>query len=247
MVVLLVGAVACRKEANEPPVPIRVAVASNFAAPMERLAREFQARSGVSAVVSSGSSGKLYAQVENGAPFDVFLSADAMRPERLEQKGFAVPGSRFTYAVGRLALYGPAVEKPEDGLAALRAARDKHVSIANPEIAPYGVAAKQVMERAGMYSTLSDRIVRGENIAQAFQFVETGAAEIGFVALSSVIAGAKYAHWVVPEELHDPIRQDAVLVKRSGAHPRAADLMTFLRGPEAERIIVKAGYSIAQR
>lgn len=239
---LLLLACACN-ETKRSDAPLRVAVAANFTGPAHEIAKAFE-RSGEHRVtISTGSTGKLTAQIENGAPYGVFLAADQLRPARLEASGKAVNGTRFTYAVGKLALYGKGLAHPKDGRVDLRAKRFRHLAIANPETAPYGAAAEQVLRKLGLWDELSPRIVRGENIAQAQQHVESGAAELGFVALSAVTSGAKHPYWVVPAELHDAIRQDAVLLTPAADDSRARAFLEFLRGAEAKRIIVAAGYA----
>ena len=195
----------CSREAGEgkadpsrTQAPVRVAVAANFTEPAGQLARAFEKQHpGVKVELSSGSSGKLYAQIANGAPFDVFLSADADRPTQLETKGLAVAGSRKLYALGRLVLVGSALKSSSDGESVLRSGEFKHLSIANPDTAPYGLAAKQVLVKLGLWEKLEPRIVRGESITQAHQFVASGSAELGFVALALVL-GDTGPRWDVP-------------------------------------------------
>jgi len=222
---------------------VRVAVASNFAPTLQVLARRFENRSGYQVEISSGSTGKLHAQIENGAPFHVFLAADAERPALLEARSVAVQGTRFTYAVGRLALYGPGLLHPQDGTIDLKGSTRGYLSMANPETAPYGRAARQALQNLQQWDRLESRIVRGENIAQAQSFVETGGAELGFVALAGITTKAKYPHWSVPEALHDPIRQDAVLLSRGAEMPAARELLEYLKSAEARRAIEQAGYA----
>lgn len=232
---------ACQRAESE---PLRVAVASNFAAPLERIAAEFRERTGHPVELSSGSSGKLYAQIENGAPFHVFLSADAERPELLERSGHAKPGSRFTYAVGRLVLYGEALRDAANGEESLRSDRFSRLAIANPATAPYGAAARQALEKLEVWRTLAPKIVRGENVSHAAQFVESGAAELGLVPLSMVVNQPKDRYWLVPETLHDPILQDGVISKAGEARPDAAAFVEFLRGDVAHAIIRASGYQL---
>jgi molybdate transport system substrate-binding protein len=221
---------------------LRVAVAANFADVARDLADDYAKAHGGRVELSVGSTGKLTAQIENGAPFHVFLSADEARPADLEARGLAVKGSRFTYAVGRLALYGPGLAHPDDGTLDLRAGHFEHLAIANPETAPYGRAARETLEALGLWRALGPRAARGENIAQAFQFVESGAAELGFVALSSVGRGAQHHYWVVPESNHAPIRQDAVLLSAGEKLDAARGFLEFLRSASARRRIERAGY-----
>lgn len=227
-----------------PAAEIRVAVAANFAPTLQRLAGEFTALSGHRVVVSSASSGKHYAQIRNGAAFDVFLSADSARPERLEREGVGVPGSRFVYAEGRLALWMPRYMAVTDARAALTAPGITHVAIANPRLAPYGVAAQQVLNAWGLWEALGSHLVRGENIAQAFQFVATGNAEAGLVALSQLRAlndVPQDAYAIIPASLHAPIAQQAILLRQGSA---AEALLAFLRSERALGLIRAAGYAL---
>jgi molybdate transport system substrate-binding protein len=227
---------------------VTVAVASNFTRTAEDIAARFTKQSGHTVSFSAGSSGKLYAQVGNGAPFDVFLSADAERPERLEQDGLAVAGSRFTYALGRLVLWSndPALK---DCKAALAAGRFRHLSIANPKTAPYGVAALAVLARLGVPAeSLGGRLVQGENIAQTLQFVASGGAQLGFVALSQLrgaSAPVGSCRWEVPADLHAPLLQQAVLLRRAGGNAAAAEFLRFLRADTARELIRRDGYDLA--
>lgn len=235
---LLLG---CRKAE---PAPLRVAGAANFAGPLTRLADEFRERTGQPLEISTGSTGKLYAQIVNGAPFDVLLSADAERPQLLERAGLGVPGSRFTYALGRLALYGKALRDAAHGARALAVAEVQHLAIANPRTAPYGVAAEQVLRKLGVYGKYEARLLRAENVSQALQFVQSGGAELGLLALSTLVDRPKHTYWVVPDSLHDPIRQDAILLSRAAPRRDALGFLRFLRGPEARAAIVEAGYGL---
>lgn len=222
---------------------VRVAVATNFAEVQTELAHRFEERTGVRIRASTGASGQLYAQIVNGAPFDVFLSADAERPARLEREGWAVPGTRFTYAEGRLALYGPGLDSVRAGGADLREGGFTRLAIANPRTAPYGVAAEQVLSRLGVDAEARSRVVQGENIGQTYQFVRSGAAELGFVALSQVLDEPRHRYWVVPADHHDPIAQDAVLLREGAGNPAAREYLAFLRSGEAREVIEAAGYS----
>lgn len=225
-----------------------VAVAANFAEVLQQLEAEFERASGHELTVVSGSSGKLYAQISQGAPFDVLLAADRERPQMLEDAGLAVPGTRFTYAIGRLALWSP---KPDyvaaDGATTLRKAEFRRLAIANPALAPYGVAARETLERLGLYEQLRHRLVIGENIGQAFAMVATGNAELGLVAMSYVTSPRNEWHgsrWEVPGQYHTEIRQDAVLLKRAAENTAATALLDWLRSPRARALIENFGYSI---
>lgn len=221
---------------------VHVAVAANFGAVHERLATLFTAGTGHEVVSSTGSSGQLYAQIRNGAPYDVFLSADSDRPLLLEQSGAASAGMRFTYAVGRLALYGPSLDSVRAFGVDLRDRRHQRIAIANPKTAPYGAAAVQVLARLGLTDVVASRLVRGENVAQAYQFVHSGAAELGFVAASQVQGEPAQAYWMVPAEYHDVIAQDAVLLRRGEGNPAALAFAEFMRGGLARGVIESFGY-----
>jgi molybdate transport system substrate-binding protein len=242
--VALLAACGGREPAPTAPLPLNVAVAANFSATQDALAARFTELTGTPVVASAGSTGQLFAQIQNGAPFHVFLSADQRRPEQLEAAGLAVPGSRFSYAEGRLALYGPGLDSVRAGGADLQGRTDARVAIANPETAPYGAAAVAAIEKLGLTQALAPRIVQGESIAQADQFVRSGSAELGFVALSQVIHEPARKYWVVPRELHAPILQDAVLLQPGRDQPAAQEYLDFLKGEEARRIIEGDGYSI---
>ena len=222
--------------------PLRVAVASNFADPLRAIADAYEASHGHRIEVIAGSSGKLYAQIRHGAPFDVFLSADSERPRALEQRGIAVAGSRFTYAVGRLALWSPDATLTVDSIDALEDRPGSRVAIANPRLAPYGRAARQALQALGRWSDLERRLVRGENIAQTFHFVVSGNAALGFVALSQLTADPPLggSFWLVPIALHDPIEQQLV---RITGHPHATAFIDYLRSPPVLARIRDFGYA----
>ena len=226
---------------------VAVAVAANFTAPMQKIAAAFERDTGHKAVLAFGSTGRFYAQVRNGAPFQVLLAADDQTPGRLEKEGLAVAGSRFTYATGRLVLWSanPGVVDPRGEV--LRQPGTDKVAIADPRLAPYGAASVQAMEKLGVADQLRPRLVQGESIGQAFQFVSTGNAAMGFVALAQVVVDGRIAHgsaWIVPSQLHAPIRQDAVLLKPGENQPAAAALMAYLKGGTARGIIRAHGYEL---
>lgn len=223
---------------------VRVAVAANFAVPHDTLASRFSAATGVAVVSTVGSTGQLYAQIINGAPVDLLLAADTLRPALLESNGEAAPATRFTYASGRLALYAPRQAGRIDSPERLVAPAIHRVAIADPATAPYGAAAMQVLARWRLTDQLAPRLVRGESIAQTFQFVSSGAAEAGFVALSQVIRLADARYFAVPDSLHDAIRQDAVLLARATDHPAARRYLEFLKSDEARAVIESFGYSV---
>ena len=223
-----------------------IAVAANFVDVAEELALRFEARRGVPVRITSGSTGQLYAQIVHGAPYAVFLAADRERPARLVDEGLAVAATRFTYARGRLALWSSAADA-EVGEEALRAARMTRLAIANPDVAPYGAAAREVLVALGVDEQLRPRLVVGQSIAQAHAMVATGNAEMGFVALSSLrrpeLPRTGRA-WIVPADLHAPIDQDAVLLARAADDPVARDFLAFLRGPDARSVIEDFGYGV---
>jgi molybdate transport system substrate-binding protein len=222
---------------------VTVAVAANFTDPVKAIAVEFEKATGDHLVLSFGSSGQFYTQIANGAPFQVFLSADADRPIKAEQAGLAVAGTRFTYAVGKLVLWSatPGLVDPQGRV--LRDGRFAKLAIADPTAAPYGAAAIQTMQKLGLYDALKAKLVQGTSIAQAFTFVKTGNAELGFVALSQVIDEPGGSRWLVPEADHDPIAQQAVLLKTGADSKGALAFLAFLKGPVALAIIHKYGYA----
>jgi molybdate transport system substrate-binding protein len=225
----------------------QVAVAANFAAPAKLLAEKFSQATPHKLSISVGSTGKFYAQISNGAPFDVFLSADDETPLRMEQEKLAIAGTRFTYAIGKLVLWSPAANVVDGNGDVLRKGSFKRLAIANPKLAPYGAAAQQTLEKMGIWSALQDKLVLGENIAQALQFVASGNAELGFVAFSQIRDGGKTpagSHWLAPQGFYDPIRQDAVLLARGGANPAARMFLDFLRSPPAREVIRAYGYDL---
>lgn len=221
---------------------LNVAVAANFARTMAEIAGGFETATGHSVKLIPGSTGKLYAQALNDAPFDLFLAADRERPERLEREGLAVPGTRFTYAIGRLVLWSP-----EPGLVdrrgdVLNGAGFRFLAIANPELAPYGRAAREALESLGYWDKLQPKLVRGENIGQAYRFVHSGNAQLGLVAASQLILDESRPNgssWAVPAELHAPIEQQAVLLDDS---PAGRELLSFIRDETALRTIESHGY-----
>lgn len=219
---------------------IRVAVASNFAAAAKILQAQFQAQSQHTLSLSFGSTGKHYAQIKNGAPFDLFLAADAERPERLEREGFAVADNRFTYAVGQLVLWSSSTRDLDEDT--LSQGDFRYLAIANPKLAPYGRAAKQVLESLGLFAQLKDQMVYGENVGQAFAFVYSANAELGFVAQSQVLdKAAGESYWKVPQTYYDPIEQQAILLSNN---PAAAEFLLFLKNEKAKTIIANAGFQL---
>lgn len=218
-----------------------VAVAANFTEPAKDIAAAFKQQTGQDAVLSFGSSGQLYTQITQHAPFQIMLSADTERPRKLVDDGLAEASSVFTYAVGKLVLWStdPQLVKGEDTLA--HGAFSK-LAICDPVAAPYGAASVETMKALKLYDALRLRLVQGANITQAFQFVETGNADLGFVALSQLAGNARGSRWMVPQNLYTPIRQDAVLLKSGAGNEAATAFMAFLKGPVATKIITKYGY-----
>ncbi len=240
IVVLAVGCVAT-------VLPIRaeravIAVAANFREAAIEIGSAFELASANSLTFTFGSTGQLYSQIVNGAPFDAFLAADSARVVKAIEDGVGVAGTQFTYAVGGLALFS-ADEGVVNGAETLRVARFERLAIAQPSTAPYGAAAVEVMRRLGVHATVGDRIVTGLNVAQAYQFVETRNADLGLVALAQVARHSRGSRWVVPSGLHAPIRQDAVLLESGSANETARAFLSFLRGPQAGAILDSCGYS----
>ena len=222
---------------------VTVAVAANFALAAKEIGAEFQRQTGNDVRLSAGSSGKLYAQIAHGAPFDLFLSADVTWAQRLEQDGLAVPGSRFTYARGQLVLWSARLKKVDAGV--LRAARFNHLAIANPKIAPYGAAAYETLDGLHVPPAVRARLVYGEDIGQTFQLAASGAADLAFVALSqlrSLSGAAAGVYWLVPLPLYAPIEQQAVLLRRSEHNAAAHAFLDFLKGPAARAVMARFGY-----
>jgi molybdate transport system substrate-binding protein len=226
---------------------VQVAVAANFARPLQRIGELFAAATGHQLKVSSGATGKFYSQIVAGAPFEVLLAADDDTPARLVAEGHAVAGTRFTYAIGRLVLWSARPGVVDAQGAVLADARIGHVAIANPKTAPYGAAALQVLTSRGLAEALAPRLVTAESIAQAYQFVATGNAQIGFVALSQLRAPGKPAGgsmWLVPQHLHHELKQGAVLLAAGRNNPAARELLAFLRAEAAQTIIREHGYGL---
>lgn len=224
---------------------VTVAVAANFTAPMKQIAAEFKKDTGHDAVLSFGATGKLYAQIASGAPFEFFLSGDDETPARLETEGLALPASRFTYAVGRLVLWSAQPGLVDAQGEVLKTGDFKKLAIAAPKLAPYGQAAQQTMAKLGLTARLEPRLVTGESIGQAFGFVSTGNAELGFVALSQVMEGGSVktgSTWVVPASMHSPLRQDAVVLVKGSGNPAALALAAFLKSDKAKAVIRSFGY-----
>lgn len=226
---------------------VTVAVASNFIAAMRALAADFEQQSAHRVTLVAGSSGKLYTQIVNGAPYHLFLSADQTAPEALKKRDLLVPGTRFTYAVGRLVLWSATEGKVDSEGAVLAQQTFRKLAIANPRVAPYGVAATEVLRHLGFEEKTKTALVRGESIGQAYQFVASGNAELGFVALAQLIANDSLdsgSAWLVPDSLHSAIKQDAALLRKGEGNPAARALVEYLHSPRAQKIVADFGYSV---
>lgn len=225
---------------------LRIAVASNFTDAIRNLVPLFEQSSGHQVKVSLGSTGKLFSQIVHGAPFEVFLAADAKRPEKAEREGLAITGSRFTYAIGKLVLWSAKKDQFGDGEAYLKSNQFTRAAIANPKTAPYGLAARQAMQKMEVWQNSRKKLVRGENIAQTFQFAATGNAEIGFVAYSQIKAWKKFpgSTWLIPEDYYAPIAQQAVLLKKGSTNPAAHDFIQFLKSAKVKELITSFGYGV---
>jgi molybdate transport system substrate-binding protein len=226
---------------------VQVAIAANFTAPMQQIAADFARDTGHKAVLSFGATGKFYAQIVNGAPFEVFLSADDTTPARLEKEGHAVAGSRFTYAVGKLVLWSAKPDFIDAKGDVLKGGKFNKVSIANPKTAPYGAAAIETLSKLKLLDAVQPKFVQGENISQTLQFVHTGNAELGFVALSQVFKDGKLnsgSAWIVPGEFHEPIYQDAAMLAKGKDNPAAGALLAYLKGDKAKAVIKSFGYDL---
>lgn len=225
---------------------VLVAVAANFIPPFREIAMEFEKSSGHQVQVAAGSSGNFFTQIKNGAPFDVFFSADNERPKKLEEEGFGVKESRFTYAFGRVVLWSPDADLVK-GDETLRSKKFKRLAMANPKTAPYGVAAMQTMQKLELWEGLQPNIVMGENLGQTMGFVESGNAPLGFLALSQVMDPkykGKGSRWDVPKDLHEPIQQDVILLTKAKDNAAAKALMEFMQGPQAKVVIERYGYEL---
>jgi molybdate transport system substrate-binding protein len=226
---------------------VNVAVAANFTAPMNTIAAEFAKDTGHQAKLAFGSTGKFYAQIKNGAPFQILLSADDETPAKLEQEGLGVSGSRYTYAVGTLVLWSAKPGLVDANGEVLKTGQFHKLALANPKLAPYGKAAVEVLTGMGLANAVTPKFVQGENIAQTYQFVMTGNAELGFVALSQVMKDGRIiggSAWIVPGKLHTQIRQDAVILSSGKGNAAAEALMKYLKGDKAKAIIKSYGYAI---
>lgn len=224
---------------------VQVAVAANFAGPMQKIAALFEQSSGHKLLLSSGATGKFYAQIKNGAPFEVLLAADDETPAKLEKEGLAT--NRFTYAIGKLVLWSNKTNYVDDKGEILTKGNFAHLAIANPKLAPYGLAASETLKALGVFDLLAPKFVTGENIAQTHQFIATGNAELGFIAMSQAFEADKLKNgsaWIVPPRLYPAIRQDAVLLNKGKGKPAAEALLKFLQSAPAKAIINASGYTI---
>ena len=224
---------------------VSVAVAANFTAPMQRIAADFEKATGHKAQLVFGSTGKFYAQIKSGAPFQVLLAADDETPARLVKEGDGVAGSQFTYAIGKLVLWSPKPGFVDDKGEVLKSGRFEHLSIANPKLAPYGLAALETLKALGLADALQPKLVTGESITQAQQFVVSGNAELGFIAFAQIHKDGRLidgSYWPVPGKYHTPIRQDAVVLDKGKASAAAAALMGYLKSPAAVAVIRAYGY-----
>ena len=242
-VVLLSGLISAPVFAGE----VNAAVASNFSAPMKQIAALFQKESGDTVKLSFGSTGKFYAQIKDGAPFDVFVAADSATPQRLEEEGMTVNGSRFVYALGNLVLWSARPGYVDDKGAVLRKGGYNKLAIADPKLAPYGMAAKETLEKLDLWDAVQSKLVMGENITQAYQFAATGNVELAFVALSQVMRDGKVSAgswWIVPPQMYNPIRQSAVLLSGAKDTEAAQAFLAFLKSEKAATVIRSFGYEL---
>lgn len=244
---LIVLAASLLFAASAKAAEVKVAVAANFVQPLKEIAAEFEKDTGHKVNLTQGATGKFYAQITNGAPFEVLLSADDETPGKLVREGKAVSGTQFTYAIGRLVLWSPDASLVDQGGSVLKTDRFRFLSIANAKVAPYGRAAVQTMQKLGVLSAIEPRVVQGESITQTHQFVSSGNAQLGFVALSQVWENGKLksgSAWLVPEEMHEQLKQDAVLLNAGKDSKAAAALLDYLKSDKARKIIDRYGYRL---
>jgi molybdate transport system substrate-binding protein len=244
---VLIALLALAFAPSVPADEVQVAVAANFSAPMQKIAREFAKDTGHVAQLAFGATGKFYAQIKSGAPFEILLAADAETPAKLVSEGAAQGDSRFTYAVGKLVLWSSKPGFVDDAGEVLRKGAFQHIAIANPKTAPYGAAALQVLKELKLVAVLAPKLVTGESIAQTHQFVASGNAELGFVALSQVMSDGKVGSgsaWIVSPELYSPIEQAAVILTPGKGKAAAAALMAYLKAEKAKAIIESFGYTL---
>ncbi len=226
---------------------VQVAVAANFTAPMQLIAPAFEKATGHKAVLAFGATGKFYAQIKNGAPFEVLLSADDETPTKLAKEGTAVSTTQFTYAKGKIVLWSAKTTLVDDKGEVLKKGGFEHLALTNPKLAPYGMAAIETMKALGVHDALAPKFVTGENLAQTYQFIKSGNALLGFIALSQVMKDGKIVEgsaWLVPTSLYQPIKQDAIVLDKGKDKPAAAALMQYLKGEQARAIIQSYGYDL---
>lgn len=244
---LLIGLMALGFAASASAEEVQVAVAANFTAPMKVIAANFEKETGHKVAASFGSTGKFYAQIQNGAPFDVFLAADDETPAKLEKENGIVAGSRFTYATGKLVLWSSQEGYVDDKGDVLKKNAFSKIALAQPKLAPYGLAAEETMKKLGLYDMLAPKFVVGESIGQTFTFISTGNAQLGFVALSQVFEDNKLksgSAWLVPANLHNPIRQDAVILNKGKDNKAAAEFANYLKSEPVKALIRTYGYDV---
>lgn len=244
---ILVGLMLAAAAAVASAENVSVAVAANFKEPLEDISAQFQRATGHTVSISAEASGKIVAQIQNGASYDIFLSADQAKPIKLEQNGGIVPGSRFTYAIGKLVLWSATPGYVDKNGNVLKTGSYNHIAIADPKLAPYGLAATQTLQKMGLTSAVNDKLVVGKNIGTTFGYIQTGNAELGFVAMSQIYKGGKLTHggsyWQVPQSYYKPIRQDAVLLPGGKDNPAAVALMKYLKSPAARKVMKSYGYA----
>lgn len=221
---------------------VSVAVSANFSEPLKKIAEAFKKETGHELIISPGASGKFYSQIREGAPFEVLLSADQEYPKKLVLDKLAIAETQFTYAVGRLVLWSPQDKFVDSKGAVLKSKSFTHIAAANPKLAPYGAAAKEVLEKEGLWKTVESKVVYGENIAQTYQFVSTGNAELGFVAMSQIIKNVKGSYWRIPQSQYAPIKQDAILLNKGKNNRAARQFLDFLKSKNVRSIISEFGY-----
>lgn len=246
---LLTSATATLTAATAVADEVTIAVASNFTAPMQAIAARYEATSNHKIKMAFGSSGKIYAQIRHGAPFDAFFSADQEKPARLISEGLAETDSRITYAEGKLVLWSTHSDLVDNSGTILKTTRFNKLALANPKLAPYGAAAQQVLQNMHLDADTRSRWVQGENISQTYQFAASGNADLGFVALSQVMRNGEIVDgsaWIVPQSLYTPIKQDAIVLKRAADNPALAEFWAFIQGPQARAIMAAYGYSAVQ-
>jgi molybdate transport system substrate-binding protein len=245
LLAMLFAGIAVLAACGQPQHTVHVAVAANFTEPAKEIARLFQETTPHTPIMSFGSTGQLFTQITQDAPFEVLVAADQETPRRAVDNGLALEDSLFTYAVGKIVLFSSSLDL-SDGEAILRDAKFDKIAIANPSTAPYGAAAIEAMKALGLERSLKGKLVLGNNISQTFQFVETGNAELGFVALAQVVGRDPKSMWIVPDALYSPIRQDAVLLKKGAGNDAARAFIAFLKSPAALAVIEKYGYAPAE-